>query len=141
VGASNARACHELLAGPRSGDALEVDPRQRSRKHRPGNAQPNSAPQNWQTVVADVVEQLGGTVKIERDDDFLPVTTNQAHEVLKTMAELADEVEQASRELISTSVDQPDDKLRSRLAMGQTLQELRAVREAENELRQNAGER
>lgn len=103
--------------------------------------QPNSGPQGWQAVVVDVVEQLGGSIKLERGEDLLPVTFDQAHQVLKMMSELADEVERASKDLISSGVDEADDKLRSRLAMGQTLQELRAVREAEDELRQNLGDR
>ena len=102
--------------------------------------QPNSGPQGWQAVVVDVVEQLGGSIKVERGEDLLPVTFDQAHQVLKMMSELADEVERASKDLISSGVDEADDKLRSRLAMGQTLQELRAVREAEDELKQNLGD-
>lgn len=102
---------------------------------------PNSGPQGWQAAVIDVVESFGGTVEIERGDDLLPVTFDQARELLAMMAELADEVERSSRELISSGVEAADDKLRSRLAIGQTLQELRAVREAEDELRQNLGDR
>lgn len=101
--------------------------------------QPNSGPQGWQAVMVDVVEQLGGTVHIERGDDMLPVTFDQAQHLLLMMAELATEVENASRDLISAGVEQADDKLRSRLAIGQTLQELRSVREAEEELRRNLG--
>lgn len=99
-----------------------------------------SGPQGWQGAVIDVVEQFGGQVQIERGDDLLPVTFDQARAVLSMMAELADEVEKSSKELISSGVDAADDKLRSRLAMGQTLQELRSIREAENELRQNLSE-
>ncbi len=102
---------------------------------------PNSGPQGWQGVVVDVVEQLGGRVDIERGDDLLPVTFDQAQQLLQVMSELADEVERSSRELITAGVESADDKLRSRLAISQTLQELKAVREAEDELRQNIGDR
>lgn len=102
---------------------------------------PNSGPQGWQAVMIDVVEQFGGTVAIERGEDLVPVTFDQAREVLVMMSELADEIEQSSKELISSGVEQADDMLRSRLAMSQTLQELRAVREAESELKQNLSDR
>jgi hypothetical protein len=102
---------------------------------------PNSGPSGWQGVVVDVVEQLGGTVEIERGDDLMPVTFEQAQQVLLTMSELADEIEQASKDLIAEGVIEADDKLRSRLAISQTIQELRAVREAEEELKRNLGDR
>ncbi|MCC7435549.1 MAG: hypothetical protein IT363_12760 [Methanoregulaceae archaeon] len=98
--------------------------------------QPNAGPQGWQSVVIDVVEQFGGTVNITRGEDLLPVTFDEATETVTMLSHLADEVESASKELIASGVGQ-EDHLRSRLAMTQTLNELRMVREAEQELEQN----
>lgn len=98
--------------------------------------QPNNAPQGWQSAVIDLVEQFGGTVNITRGDDLMPVTFDEATETLTMLSQLADEVEAASKELIATSVGS-EDQLRSRLAMSQTLNELRMVREAEQELDRN----
>lgn len=95
--------------------------------------EPNAGPQGWQSVMIDVVEQFGGTVNIQRGDDLMPVTFDEAADTVTMLSQLADEVESASKDLIASSVG-TDDQLRSRLAMSQTLNELRMVREAEQEL-------
>lgn len=98
--------------------------------------EPNKANQGWESWIADVVEQFGGTIKIARGEDLLPVTFDEATETLSMLSSLADEVESASKELIASGVGN-EDHLRSRLAMSQTLTELRLVREAEKELEQS----
>jgi hypothetical protein len=94
---------------------------------------PNKSNQGWESWIADVVEQFGGTVKINRGEDLLPVTFDEASDTVTMLSQLADEVESASKDLIASGVG-TDDQLRSRLAMSQTLNELRMVREAEQEL-------
>lgn len=95
--------------------------------------QPNAGPQGFQSVVIDVVEQFGGTIDIHRGEDLLPVTFDEATETVTMLSQMADEVENASKELISSAAG-TDDHLRSRLAMSQTLSDLKMIREAEQEL-------
>lgn len=95
--------------------------------------QPHSGPQGFQSVIVDVVEQFGGTVNIQRGEDLMPVTFDEATETVTMLSHLADEVESASKQLLASGVGN-EDSLRSRLEMSQTLAELKMVREAEQEL-------
>lgn len=95
--------------------------------------QPNAGPQGFQSVMIDVVEQFGGTVNIHRGEDLLPVTFDEATETVTMLSQMADEVENASKELIASGVGN-EDHLRSRLAMSQTMSDLKMIREAEQEL-------
>ncbi len=99
---------------------------------------PNTGGRNWESVVVDVVEQLGGKVTVNRDDEMVPITYQQARELLVVLSELADEIESSTRDLSEVS-SMTDDRMRARLAMNQTVQELKAIREAEEELRQSQG--
>lgn len=95
--------------------------------------QPNAGPQGFQSVMIDVVEQFGGTIDIHRGEDLMPVTFDEATETVTMLSQMADEVENASKELIASGVG-TDDHLRSRLAMSQTMSDLKMIREAEQEL-------
>ena len=99
---------------------------------------PNTGGRNWESVVVDVVEQFGGKVTINRDDEMVPITYQQARDLLLVLNELADEIESSTRDLSEVS-SITDDRMRARLAMNQTVQELKAIREAEEELRQSQG--
>lgn len=95
-----------------------------------------STPSDWQEVIEDTLQNLGfPSAQSRRRFDHLPVEYTAAHDVEIRLRSLAEEVEAASREVLGT------DDLRTRLnaskSIDDTLSELRTIREAEAELRQN----
>lgn len=90
--------------------------------------------QGWHDVVEDVVETFFTGPKWKAPDG-LPVGFQRARELADKLRSVAEEVERASSEL--THEFQHSDYYSSDRALDMTLGELRSIRDAEDELRQN----
>jgi hypothetical protein len=96
--------------------------------------QPDPTRSEWKDVMDDVIEKYVTGPPRPRGDQF-PVVYDQARELAEKLKLIASEVERATEEV---SRDETVDLgYRSAAALDLALHDLRTIREAEDELRQN----
>jgi hypothetical protein len=99
--------------------------------------EPNPNRNAFTDVVEDAIETYVTGPQGPRTPDLMPVAFQQAREIAEKLKLVASEVERATHDVSKEDSEVPG--LRSQSALDLALHDIRSVREAENELRQNLG--